>query len=125
MQFRAAIKDQTLIHRVWSGERRSIGVVDGVQFRRAGLRYVSVDDPLPAAAVAVLSRNPQVQLELSSLPVGVEDQAFDSGEQQEPKAEPEPAEPVAAQPAPATPTQQRSAKVDLRAQKGWNGGKNR
>lgn len=66
MQFRASLKVQTRLHRIWTGRRLRRLTINGVPFHFVGQRYISVDDPLSADDVAALSLNNQVQLEMSS-----------------------------------------------------------
>lgn len=114
MQFRATVINRSRLWQLWFSGRRSGGEVSGVRFRRRGSEFVSVDDPLPPDAVAILANNSMIRLELITSPVG--------------EAVPMvPVEPVTIiQPVPPLPTPQyepQPMKIDLRApqQKGWQG----
>lgn len=118
MQFRATVINRSRLWQLWFSGRRSGGEVSGVRFRRRGSEFVSVDDPLPPDAVAILANNSMIRLELITSPVG--------------EAVPMvPVEPVTIIQPVSVPVdlyaqapQPLSPKVDLRAplpQRGWQG----
>jgi hypothetical protein len=45
-------------------------MISGVQFRRSGRDFVSVDDPMPPEAVSALLAHHTVELEVSTAPTG-------------------------------------------------------
>jgi hypothetical protein len=71
VNFRAKLRRNSPIYKHWIGTSRIGGMINEVQFKKEGTRdFVSVDDPLPDAAITALLGHPHVQLEVSTVPVG-------------------------------------------------------
>ena len=114
MQFRAVVIPNSSLHRLWCNRKQMAGEVSGVRFRKVRGIYVSEDNPLPPDAVASLSTNTMIRLEMTSAPVPVAAPVV-----QPPGAAPSP-EPAKPEPEPVKTSKGVKAKVDLRVpQKGW------
>jgi len=69
VNFRAKLRRSSPIYKHWIGTAKIGGTINGVEFKKEGPRdFVSVDDPLPASAVAALLGHQHVQLELTTEP---------------------------------------------------------
>jgi hypothetical protein len=82
VNFRAKLRRASPIYKHWTNTSKIGGTVNGVQFKKEGtLDFVSVDDPLPPDAVSALVSHQDVQLEMTTTPVGSVTviEAFDLG----------------------------------------------
>lgn len=70
MNFRAKLKHNSSIYRLWIGASRVGGSISGVQFKRIGRDFVSAEDPLSGEAVSSMLRHEAIELETSTAPVG-------------------------------------------------------
>jgi hypothetical protein len=82
VNFHAKLRRASPIYKHWSNTSKIGGTINGVQFKKEGPRdFVSVDNPLPPDAVSALVSHQDVQLEMTTTPVGSVTviEAFDLG----------------------------------------------
>lgn len=70
MQFRAKLRRGSNIYKIWFGASRIGGMISGVNFKRIGIDYFSIQDPLAPEYVSKLLHHPMVDLEVRAEPVG-------------------------------------------------------